>query len=171
MQISRLKLEKLLASQTSNKTTIVTFAAKTIPPMRKTKNPYLGRVYKIARVNGIIGIWSYTNSVNLQRSREDKESNFEAITRTWGARIPRTPFVAHKEKLYLETKVQKSSSVLYLDGKIATKKQLTHINKFLQKKEGESRRQQVDKEIVLRDYDLNNITHLQLNGEVYEIEN
>jgi hypothetical protein len=170
MKIDYIRLQKLLAHQAGNKTTIVTFAAKTIPPMRKTNN-YLGRVYKIARVNGIIGIWVYMNSVNLQRLREGKEGGFEPWDRTWGARIPGSPFVRHKNKLYLETKVQKASSAIYLDGKLASKKQLVHIEKFLQIKEGESKRQKVDKEIVLRDYDLNNITHLQLDGEVYEIEN
>jgi hypothetical protein len=169
MKISKERLEQLLAQHTSKKTTIVSFAAKTIPPMRKTKNPYLGRIYKISRVNGIIGIWVYANSVNNQRLRENSVADFEALERCWGKRIPYSPFVEYNGFLYLETKVQKSSSAIYVDGKLASRKQMEHISKFLLRKEGESRRQQLIKEVVLRDYRMDHITHLQLEGQLLEI--
>lgn len=168
MKISLEKLEKVLAQHASNKSTIVTFAAKTIPAMRKKKNPYLGRIYKVQRVNAIIGI-RYANCVNLQRLREESPADFESLERTWGERIPNSPLVEYKGFKYLETKVQKASSAIYVDDKLASPKQLQHVEKFLSRKDGESKRQQLIKEVVLRDFRLDHITHLQLEGQLFEV--
>ena len=55
--------------------TIATIEAETVPDMvvkdrvTKVPNPYLGRVKKVSRVNGIVGGWNYTNSVDRKSTR------------------------------------------------------------------------------------------------------
>ena len=96
----------------------VTIVAETDPRLLKTDNPYVGTT-KISRVNGLLN-WIYENAVNNQRFRENQPldnngevEQFTALPRKWGVRVKRedgtvTPLVEHKEKQYLELKVQQA---------------------------------------------------------------
>lgn len=168
MVVDQPYLKQLLQDKAGSKTAIVTFAAKTIPPLRKKNNPYLGRVHKISKVNGIIGIWSYQNSVNRQRDKEGVEDFFVPIERRWGKRIPQSPFVEYQDKLYLEVRVNNSNFAYYLDNQLAPDSDVKLIESFIPEK-NESLRQMVDSPIVLRDYEICNITHLQMGGDIFEV--
>jgi len=85
----------------------ITFIARTEPKMRKTGNPFTGRVVKVAKVNGQIN-FSYERAVLKQLEKEGKspadfqqgESWHEAVVRNDGTL---TPFCKHKTNgsLYL----------------------------------------------------------------------
>lgn len=145
--------------------TIVTLNCKTIPEMRKTDNPFWGNVFKFAVVNGLVN-WIYENAVNRQRLRENLEPDFQAFPRKWGQRIRGTPFVIHKEELYLELKRQNVLEEEYRDreGNIISKVDL--IGYF--KAEGEGR-QGVANKVILRDYKVDNIKSLVWRGEEYKV--
>lgn len=159
--------------------TIATLTALTVPAMvkkdRETKqpNPFIGRVLKRSKVNGIVGGWNYASAVNRQRIREanpqtiaevEAVPDFEAMPRSWGTRIPNSGLVQHGNKYYVELKVERSLETTYLiDGQPATDKQLEELKKFLPKK-SESSRQEVEKQIILRDYALESISHVKING-------
>ena len=85
----------------------ITFIARTDPKMRKTGNPFVGRVVKVAKVNGLVN-FNYEANVLKQLEREGKspadfqqgESWHEAVVRNDGTL---TPFCKHKTNgsLYL----------------------------------------------------------------------
>lgn len=155
-----------------------TIVAETEPAMRKTNNPYVGAT-KISRVNGLLN-WIYENAVNRQRIREDQPldangevEHFTAKPRKWGQRVKRndgtvTPLVEHKGKHYLELKVERSLGYEYrhngqtLDPAV--------VAPFLPNRE-EGARQEVDNPVILRDYSIENITQITIDGIVYEITN
>lgn len=153
------------ALMTFKAASIVTIETKTVPAMKKTDNPYHGNLVKITRVNGMIN-WKYVNSVNNQRVREGKEADFEAEPRAWGIRLPSCPLVAHRDRLYLELKVERVFFTEYrtLAGDAVDAEE---VRPFLrQESEG---RQNLDKKVILRDYLLNNIREITWAGETYQI--
>jgi hypothetical protein len=125
----------------------------------------LGEVYKRARVNGVVN-FRYQNSVNRQRTREALVADFVAAERRWGSHVVGTPFIVHitkdgQRKMYLEMKVERSLGYEYLDaqGNEISKEQ---VNLYLPKKNDS--RQGVEKEVILRDYDVQNLTGVRING-------
>lgn len=161
--ISNAQLEKVLETKGA---TIVTIEAEVVPAMRKTANPFFGRVTKVSRVNGMIG-WNYENSVNNQRKREGDDTEFEAHPRKWGERVAGTPFVVHKGNTYLEIKVERVLGTVYLlDDRPVTTEQMESIRKFLPKTR-EPSRQGVAKTVILRDYNLDNIRAVRKAGQDY----
>lgn len=144
--------------------TFATIITDTDPRLKKTGNP-LGTVRKVSRVNVTLG-FQYTTAVNRQRVREDSEPDFEAKPRQWGSRIPGTFLIENKGKLYLETKVERSLGHAYIDS---TGRQLTdaEVAPYLPAR-GESR-QEVEREILVRDYALDSIRSISCKGETYLI--
>jgi hypothetical protein len=148
---------------------MVTFVAKTVPKMVKTDNPFWGHVHKLSEVNGCIN-WIYQNSVNRQRLREDKEPDFIPAPRAWGQREWRTPFVTHNGKKYLEVKVEKSIQHTYtLHGQLVSK-EVEELIKLYLTPHSKAHRQQLDKDVILRDYTLDNIRHFHGLDDYYVIE-
>lgn len=155
----------------------VTIVAETDPRLLKTNNPFTG-VRKISRVNGLLN-WIYENAVNNQRVRENQPldtagdvEHFHSMPRKWGSRLRRedgtvTPLVEHKDKHYLELKVQKSLGHEYRDGNDAVIDPAAVAPFIPKRKEGE--RQEVDNPVILRDYAIENITQITLDGVVYEV--
>jgi uncharacterized protein YijF (DUF1287 family) len=142
---------------------IVTIHAETVPDMRKTDNPYFDNLVKRSAVNGVIN-WVYESAVNRQRVREDLTPDFSAFPRKWGQRINGTPLVEHKGNYYLEMKVQ-SASALYFVGT----KEVSHNDVSDWLRPPSKHRQGVSREVILRDYALENITCF-VYGEAYAIQ-
>lgn len=141
----------------------VTIEAETEPSMRKTGNPFLGTKKKSV-VNGLAN-FIYENSVNRQRKREGLEPDFEAEPRRWGTRLRGTPLVEHNGRYYLELKVEKTQNPTYwFDGKEIKKEELEAF--MSEHSEGN---QGVEKPVVLRDYKLENIRKVRMDGQEYEI--
>lgn len=153
--------------------TIATILVETSPNMVKTGNPYWGRVKKRSRVNGIIG-FSYESCVNNQRVREANPQTIEEVSnvekffaqlRSWGKRIQGTPLVEHKGKYYLEMKVERVLDSGYYIGDNLIDKAL--VEQYLVKKK-ESEIQKVVKPVILRDYSLESIKSIIVNGKFLE---
>lgn len=143
----------------------VTIQTLTEVKLEASGRAILGQVFKRARVNGVVN-FRYANSVNRQRIREALAANFIAAGRKWGTHVVGTPFIVHvtkagEWKLYLEVKVERSLGYEYLDaqGNEIPKEQ---VHFYLPQK-SESR-QGVEKEVILRDYDVQNITGMRING-------
>ena len=125
-------------------------------------NPYLGRVVKRSRVNGMVN-WVYANSVNRQRGREGEEQDFTPEPRKWGERVAGTPFVAHKGALYLELKVERAveEPVYLCDGQEIDRAQ---IAAYLPKRRSNAGHQGVEQEVILRDYRVDSIREITFGG-------
>lgn len=141
---------------------IVTLETETVPAMNKTDNPYVGTVKRSA-VNGVIN-WGYELAVNRQRLREGMEADFSAYPRKWGQRIKGTPLVEHRGQYYLEVKVQKANCTYYIGTT-----EVSHADIAPWLRPASPHRQGVSKEIILRDYSLENIKAVVYAGETYQI--
>lgn len=132
----------------------------------RSGSPLTGRdVRKLSRRNCVIG-FGYESVVNRQREREEKDADFVAASRRWGARIAGTPLVAHNGKLYLEAKVERVCEYRYhVDGRIES----TEIVEPNLRDGGRADRQELDRPVVLRDFGLESIVTLALNGALYEV--
>lgn len=144
---------------------IVSIETETTPRMRKTGNPYAGRLVKQSKINGMIN-WYYENSVNNQREREGKKTDFEAKPRQWGKRVKGTPLVEHKGRYYLEVKVENTYGKTYIDdqGNVVNQEE---IEEFLYN--SSSSRQGVEDKVILRDYKLDSIQSITMNGKKYKV--
>ena len=142
-----------------------TITTRTDARLKKTGNPF-GYVEKISRVNVTLG-FQYANAVNRQRTREETEADFEAMPRQWGERSAQSPLlIEHKGKMYLETKIERSLSHEYIagDGRALTDEE---VRPFLPAR-GASR-QDVEKEILVRDYAIDSIIGIAFGGQVYVV--
>jgi hypothetical protein len=144
---------------------------------------------KISHINGIVN-FKYAEAVNRQRLREAEETAkklgllkitipeiFIAKPRKWGTKLEGTPFISHvlkntgEHKLYLEIKIERSINHLYyqpsqkkiIDDKI--------VEPYLREKSDSNKiNQEVEKEIILRDYNVKNIICIVIDGQGYFIE-
>lgn len=158
----------------------VSIIAETEPVMRKTGNPWYGNVIKRTVANVFIG-FDYSNSVNNARIRENKLTDFEPSLRAWGSRLVRqdgtlTPLVEHRGKLYLETRFlsNRAPEVYYFwrkPGEPLTSAEIDRIKTFFPEKSSNAAHQGLNEEVILRDYALENIKRMTLNGEIYEVTN
>lgn len=146
-----------------------TIETRTEPRMNKTGNSYAGNVVKLSRVNVALN-FIYGNAVNRQRDREGSDCGFVAQPRKWGERVLKTCFVQHKGKLYVEAKVEKSLSHEYLtmDGRVVLD---SEIEPFLQGHRSSAESQGVDREIILRDYSVDSIVAITVDGHRHVVAN
>ena len=155
--------------------TFATIVALTEPALTGGKScPFKGRVFKVSRVNGVL--WhNYANSVNNQREREGGASDFAAQPRKWGERVPHTSIVEHTNKtgafkVYAELKVERSLGHRYVwaDGRELDTAEHDALATWLRKSK-QAETQQTEKEIILRDYNLENIVAINIDGSQYVI--
>lgn len=144
-----------------------TITALTDARLLKTGNPF-GKVMKLSRVNVVIN-HKYENSVNNQRTREGNAADFTAQPRKWGERVKGTPFVTHNGRVYLECGVQKTLSHEYL---MSCGERLTDLQvaPFQPTKASNADHQGVEREIILRDYAIDTLQNIVIDGETYAID-
>jgi hypothetical protein len=170
---TQLQLERILMA--TNRCQFVSLTAVTDPDMNKRNNPFAGFARKVSFATGVI-CWQYSSAVNRQRARESTGNQpvakFVSMPRTWGSRIKGTPLVSYQTenevRLYLELKRQ-AVQFHYFDRHTHHRIDLAELTPFLTKRETESNRQEVDQQVVLRDYRLINIAELTLAGIRYTI--
>ncbi len=150
--------------------TFISLRAVIEPTMRKTENPFFGRVLKIVSAAGTLNA-RYTNAVNNQRIRENLKPDFKAKQRQWGDKLPDCPVIrfvsaAGRVSYYLDIKIQ-SRSDQYRDietGRVITKDQLEPWLPPHQKT-----RQGVRRVIALRDFRIDRIAELRIYGDVWQV--
>jgi len=130
--------------------------------LKKTNNPY-GKVLKKTRLLANIG-FHYSNSLDNQAKRENKNIDFQVQARRWGKRLENSSLVEHKGNHYLECKVEKTFEVNYfLENGAPIEK--SAIEEFLPKKSESSTQDELTKKIILRDIKLENILSMRIQGE------
>ena len=153
-----------------------TIVTETEPKMRKTGNPYVGRITKISTANVFIN-FVYANAVNNQQLREGKEANFVPAPRTWGERIPGTPLIGHAKngiyREYLECRFLDSGAavryVLDKGGRGERAIEKDEFGEFVPERASSAEHQGVEKEIIIRDYDLGTIVLCRMRGNEYTV--
>ena len=167
--VQAIREDKLVEMLKANKgATVITIVARTDPKMRKTGNPFgSGEVFKVARVNGMIG-WNYANSINNQRDREGNTADLVAQPRRWGVRIPGTPLIEHKGNYYLEMKVERVLDHRFEDSNGNELDETTSdmVRTYLPVRK-QAATQQTEKPIILCDYRLSSILSITYKGVCY----
>lgn len=176
-QITRVELEEKLLN--ISRPQPCSFVAVTEPKQVKKHretgepNPFTN-LTKRSRVSAFIG-FNYQNSVNNQRLREGTPTDqddvvefFEPAPRAWGHHVGESPMIEHNTngRRYMQVKVQRSLGHEYRDGDQLIEPET--VQPFLTKT-GKSRRQQVENEVIVRDYGLDTIQQITVGGETYEI--
>ncbi len=165
--------------------TVATIFTETIPAMRKTDNPWwdaatdVWHIRKRAHTTVMIG-GTYQGAVNNRRAKQDGASyqNFESSGRRWGQRLTRlgaarakgkrASIVEHSGQLYLDVQKVRALSVTYVDLRTNHLIPTREVVPFLIQ-ERESNTQQLAKQVQWRDYALNNIRELRMQGDVYQV--
>jgi len=154
--------------QTLKGGTFVGVDTVTVPRLKGgRKNEQQGRVRKhmtgatvmcFSNQNGS----AYNAMVQRRLAQEGKNPNdFVLSPRTWGQRITGTPFVEHKDKLYLEVIFIRPGTVHYtLDGVTIPKSQVEGLAES-----GESEQGGLEDKVVLRTFDLASVVALRANGQ------
>lgn len=150
--------------------TFISLRAVVEPTMRKTGNPYFGRVLKIVSAAGTINA-RYTNAVNNQRVRESLPATFKAKPRQWGEKLKDCPVIRYETaagriRYYLDIKIQ-SRSDQYRDietGAVITKDRLEEWLPPHQKT-----RQGVRKVVSLRDFRIDRIAEIRIKGDLWQV--
>jgi len=161
-----------------DKTVLATVRTVTVPEMRKTNNPFYGKVVKVQDLSASVGSWNYQRAVNNRRQKEwqkallsdettPQPAEFVSEARKWGTRVPNTPFVEHKGQLYVELSVHKCLRQVYLDdqGNPVSKELL---EPYLQKSQ-DGGRQDLDNPVILRDVKVCNIVSVTYGGDTVEV--
>ena len=123
----------------------VEIITETEPAMRKTNNPFVGRVTKITHyINAVLGI-DYQNAVNNRLVRKGLENNYQAEAPK-GKKHYNAFFYQSLdgETFYLKIGMYKnttSHSILFLDGQPATPAEIEQIKPFLQSKSANIQKQ------------------------------
>lgn len=182
MQIDTNSLANLLRNVRA--ATIVGLSARTVPAMRKTDNPYFGRVVKLTRLTAVIGA-NYASAVNRRRVKEaalsgrSEVQHFEESPRTWGRHARSTsrttdgrrrlsPLILYRGKRYLQLQRQTVLQVEYRYAATGRPLAAEKIDPFL-KANNPGRRQQLRKPVICREYTLENILQFRMKGKIYEI--
>jgi len=127
-----------------------------------------GPVFKQSRTNGMIN-YRYEDSVNRQRVREGKEADFEVSERTWGERVPFTPFVTHHGRLYVTMKVQSAKTPKYVDGPGEDANEIDKPAAEHWYARSNSSRQDVDDEIIHREFRIDHLTAVTMQSQTFKI--
>ena len=154
------------------RSTFATLVLETTPKMRKTNNPFYGRVKKVQVVNVRLNT-NYENAVNNQRQREGEQRNFTAAG-NWHEKLADKDngCISCKKSdhsaLYLNYIEEKKLQTVYLlDGLPATEKELQAIFAFFPKydKKKIAEAQGTQKPIIFRLVAIDNIKRLTVNKQ------
>lgn len=156
------ELREALASQKS--ATPIAFCAITSAKARK--NPY-GEIRKVSFVQAFTAC-DYEKSVNRQREREGSAQNFQAEARQWGERVAPC-LVENKGKSYLVAHVTRAKKPLFYVQSAGIWKGIekAEIASFLYT--SSAPKQELEKEVIYRNYSLDNIRSISIGGKKYKI--
>lgn len=148
-------------------TMAISIDAVTVPTLLKTGNPFNDNILKHCTMSGLIG-FDYENSVNNQDKREGGEGNRVAQPRKWGVLSDDRLFVLHKGKTYLQMKVQSSSLPVYTDLQ-GNEIPYESVKPFVPVKKASSTQEGIEKEVIVRDVNMENVKSMRFIGQDYVI--
>lgn len=145
----------------------------TEPSMRKTNNPYLGRVRKHSAYLGVMFGESYTAEVNRRREAEGKTADFKAKKSSY--ETVNEFFVRKGDQLYLQfmpsmEKDHNPKAIYEVDGRPATEEEVKEIVGFFYSKGDAAKSQGLERgnEVAFRITKIENI--IALGGETWAAE-
>lgn len=162
-----------------NGSSFVSIDTLTVPVMNKTTsgrgsepNPHYGRVLKHGIGHNVMVFQNkktngYENMVERRLIAEGKDpTSFELSPRSWGQRIPDTPFVEHNDALYLEVIFLKPGQSFYsLDGVRTSESVLIGLRDHQEAEQGG-----LDNKVIIRTFKFDSIKKVHIGGVAYTID-
>lgn len=153
----------------------VTISAFSDTKAKKTDNPYEA-IFRLLHINGLSG-FNYQAAVERQQGREGQTPVFTLKPRAWGQRYSKSLVVHTKEgdvepTYYLSLMVRRSlGTPLYFarQGGFMQTVAKERIAQFLPIKKDERTRQGVEKPVVFKDFSLNNMRAVKVDGKTYQV--
>jgi hypothetical protein len=143
----------------------VSVTTSTTPQMKKTNNPYFGKVKRICRRQGMIGP-DYERCVNTQREREEKTPDFLAEPLRWGQHDG-PYFITYNGRTYLKLKEHGHGDDRWVDAETGSVIDVSVLQQyFYAKSEG---RQGLDKPVEWRTVRMDHLVSLSVDGLVVEV--
>lgn len=145
--------------------TYVTVAYRGPANLKRTGCPYDSQTTKQTVITGAI-LYDYQKSVRDRQEAEDKKVDFVAKPRAWGERHGN--WVTHKGNHYLPIRVEHLSEKTFFSSTGAVIPN-DLVQPFLREpSEAKSQGDLVEK-VVIRDYNLEHIFQITINGDVYDV--
>lgn len=125
----------------------VQIITETEPSMRKTNNPFVGRVTKVTTYNNaMLGI-DYQNAVNNRLERKGLANDYQSEAPKGKKRYNAFFYqsLANEDIFYLKIGIYKNTtchSILFLDGQPAKPEEIEAIKPFIQSKSSNVQKQQ-----------------------------
>ena len=140
-------------------------------------NPMQGRVQK-RMTGGRVMVFqnknsnAYENMVERRLLQEGKNpASFQLSPRSWGERIPETPFIRHENKKthivkhYLEVIFLQAGDVEYLlDGNVVPKASIQGLEDREDNPDGQGG---LDNKVIIRTYAVDSLTRVRTDGQEY----
>ena len=106
----------------------------------------------------------YDNMVKRRLTKEGKNpESFKIGERRWGTRIPNTPFVEHKGKLYMEVIFLRAGETSYtLDGAPIAKEDIQGLKSSSNGEQGG-----LNDKVIIRTYKISSLVSITINGIKY----
>ena len=154
-----------------NGNNIISINTNTIPTLKGgKKNVMLGKVSKITDKSNVMvfqnkNINGYESMVKRRLEKEGKSMNdFVLGERKWGIRIPNTPFITHKNELYLEVIFLRCGEVSYVyEGEVIDKDEVIGLNE----NKTEAHQGDLTNKVIIRTFKCSNITGIVIDGKCY----
>lgn len=145
------------------------------PKMRKTNNPFIGRVIKHTTfIHPYLGC-KYESMVNRQGARQGIDDTFKADSIKWATNL-NAYFIEHNgtKDMYLKVGVCSDTIVkssYTIDGREATAEEVEQIQSFMQSS-GDSQKQlaygiEADKQVKWRTINMENIISIRQGSRTY----
>lgn len=138
--------------------------------------PFQDGLKKLSRVQAFTGNgWGYTTAVHRQQLREGQSPTFKAEERSWGEQISAALVrkgSGAKAAFYLSAQlVGRNRSPIYFakDSKGLLHHVARHLVEPFLERDDSAAKQQLAKPVLRRDYRLDHIRSLTLNGESYRM--
>lgn len=164
-------IEEMLKFDGSQFVNIVT---ETEPRMRKTNNPYLGRVKKQTRQNYLLGS-KYEQRVQNNEKKEGLDVQFKTESSRVGRHLSKVVLYNDKTNthyLQLEpfTEIVPSEVTFFLDGNEVNEIDMILLQDFIQNST-ESQKQVQDKKVFVKCPKFENILEMTMSDTIYKVVN
>jgi hypothetical protein len=158
----------------------VTIITRTIPNMRVTGNPYVGRLFKLTRLTNVALRYNFRNTIANRLERAGKECEYEVEKpsgRSWV--VNNLILCADKDpnQFYLRTtrRANTKANVLWeLDGKIVTDQQtIDHIESFIPARKPSQKQLNAglteENEVVVNDYKFESLQYIEQGARKLQV--
>jgi len=100
--------------------------------------------------------------VEANQAAEGHMPNYSLSPRVWGTKVKGTPFIKHKDEIYLPCIVESNLSVYYIDNDTGDVIPLANITPWLVKTKEPKKQAGLVKKAIYRSYNLNAIMSVKL---------